>query len=57
MDDKQKVGSPDRELINVHEPYEVRYWAEKFNVTAEELKEAVEAAGRSAEAVAKHLHK
>jgi uncharacterized protein DUF3606 len=31
-DDKSKVGSPDRDRINTHEDYEVRYWSEKFPI-------------------------
>jgi len=57
MDDKAKTGSPDSDLINVSEDYEVRYWSEKFGVSAEELKSAVEAVGNSAKAVQKHLNK
>ena len=40
-DNKSKKGKPDRDRINVGEDYEVRYWAEKFVVTRDELKEAV----------------
>jgi hypothetical protein len=54
-DDKSKVGSPDRDRINVHEDYEVRYWSEKFGVTAEELEGAVTAVGPTAKAVEAHL--
>jgi hypothetical protein len=32
-DDKTKTGKPDRDRINVNEDYELRYWAEKFDVT------------------------
>ncbi|WPU91803.1 DUF3606 domain-containing protein [Mucilaginibacter sabulilitoris] len=57
MDDKNKVGSPDKDLINTHENYEVEYWAKKFGVTPEELKSAVKVVGNSAKAVQKHLGK
>ena len=57
MDNKDKIGAPDRDLINTSENYEVEYWAKKFGVTAEQLKTAVKAAGNSAEAVKKHLKK
>lgn len=57
MDDKNKVGSPDKDLINTHENYEVEYWANKFGVTSEELKNIVKQVGNSAEAVKKHLGK
>jgi hypothetical protein len=35
----------DRHRINMDEDYEVRYWAEKFGASAEELRKAVQAAG------------
>jgi hypothetical protein len=57
MDDKTKTGSPDRNLINTSENYEVEYWAKKFGVTAEQLKAAVKAVGNSAAAVKSHLNK
>ena len=57
MDDKTKIGSPDRDLINTSENYEVEYWSKKFGVTAEQLKAAVKAVGNSAEAVKTRLNK
>ncbi|HWM68889.1 MAG TPA: DUF3606 domain-containing protein [Steroidobacteraceae bacterium] len=39
-DDKSKVGSPDRDRINVHE---VQHWSKKTGVSADELKKAVQA--------------
>jgi hypothetical protein len=44
-DDKSKKGGQDRSRINTSEDYEVRYWADKFGVSAEELREAVRASG------------
>lgn len=55
MDNKHKTGSPDRDRINVNESYELEYWSKKFNVTPDELRKAVKAAGTSADAVEKHL--
>ena len=55
MDNKQKPGSPDRDLINLNEPYEVRDWADKFGVTNAKLKEAVNAVGNSARKVEAYL--
>jgi hypothetical protein len=46
-DDKTKTGSPDRDRINTSEVYEVRYWSEKFGVSADELKDAVNKSGSS----------
>lgn len=57
MDNKQKVGSPDRDRINVSEDYELEDWSKKFGVTKEQLKSAVRAVGSSAKAVEKHLKK
>jgi Protein of unknown function (DUF3606) len=54
-DDKSKVGSPDRDRINVHEAYEVQRWSKKFGVSADELKKAVQAVGPTAKAVEAHL--
>jgi hypothetical protein len=54
-DDKTKRGSPDRERINVNEDYELRYWTEKFGVSAEKLRAAVSAVGPTAKAVEAHL--
>ena len=50
-DDKSKVAA-DRKRINVNEDYELRYWTEKFGVSADELKRAVERVGPMAEDVA-----
>lgn len=57
MDNKTNVGSPDRDLINISENYEVEYWSKKFGVSAEQLKTAVKAVGNSAAAVEKQLKK
>ncbi|QHS57862.1 DUF3606 domain-containing protein [Mucilaginibacter sp. 14171R-50] len=57
MDSKQNVGSPDRDRINVNEDYELQYWSEKFNISRDELKEAVKAAGTSVKDVQAYLNK
>lgn len=57
MDNKTKTGSPDRDRININEPYELRDWAEKFGVTHARLKEAVAAVGDSAKKVQAYLKK
>lgn len=57
MDDKSKVGKPDRDRINVNEDFELRGWSKKFGVSVEELKKAVQKVGTSADAVRKHLGK
>ena len=54
-DDKTKTGGQDRTRINLNEDYEVRYWAAKFNVSADELRAAVEAVGNHPQYVQDHL--
>jgi hypothetical protein len=54
-DDKTKTGGQDRTRISLSEDYEVRDWAKKFDVTADELKAAVKAVGSEAKAVEAHL--
>jgi hypothetical protein len=40
-DDRTKRGPADRLRINVNEPYEVKYWTQELNVSADRLKELV----------------
>jgi hypothetical protein len=56
-DDKRNTGSPDRDRINVNEPYELSYWTREFGISAEALKQAVQTVGPTAAAVRKHLGK
>lgn len=56
-DNKNDTGAPDRDRINLGEDYEVRYWTRALDVTEAQLREAVKAAGSSAEAVRRHLGK
>jgi hypothetical protein len=57
MDNKNNIGRPDRDRINIHENYEVEYWAKTLGVNAEQLKKAVAEAGTSTEAVKNYLKK
>jgi hypothetical protein len=41
--------------VNVSEDSELRYWSEKWNVSHEQLRDAVKQVGSSAEKVAQHL--
>lgn len=50
-DDKTKKDPQDRSRISLSEDYEVRYWSEKFGVTADELRAAVKKVGNSSAAV------
>ena len=57
MDNKNNPGNPDRNTINLNEDYEVSYWTKELGVTKEELTEAVNKAGKSAQAVREYLKK
>jgi hypothetical protein len=54
-DDTSKRGRQDRNRINVNEDYEVRYWSQRFGVTPERLRAAVEKVGTSPKAVEEEL--
>ncbi len=56
-DDKSKIRPQDSNKVNVHEPYEVQYWTQKFGCTKAQLEAAVKAVGVSASAVEKYLKK
>jgi hypothetical protein len=51
VDDRNNRGEPDRSRIALSEEHELRYWTERFGVSEQRLREAVEAAGNSAAAV------
>jgi hypothetical protein len=55
MDDLKKRGSPDRSKINMHEPYEVKYWTKELGVNRDQLQKLVDKVGNSAAAVRKEL--
>ena len=55
-DDKTKRPQ-DASKVNVHEPYEVKYWTDKWKVTEQHLKDAVTKVGGMVKDVAKHLGK
>ena len=54
-DDLKQTGNPDDQRINVGQDHEVRYWAEKFGVTPEEIRSAVTAAGPMVKDVRRRL--
>ena len=56
-DDLTKRGPRDRDRINIHEDWEVRDWSQKFGVSPDELKRAVQQVGDRADAVRQHLGK
>ncbi|NEU10144.1 DUF3606 domain-containing protein [Flavihumibacter sp. R14] len=57
MDNKQNVGSQDRDRINVNQDHELKHWSEKYGVSHEELKQAVKAVGPMAKDVEEYLKK
>jgi hypothetical protein len=54
-DNTTNRGSPDRDRINMNQDHEVRYWSQKFGVSAEELRKAVENAGSMAKDVEAYI--
>ena len=51
----QKHKARDKALIAISQPYEVRYWSNKFNFTPAMLKAAVKAAGHSSKKVGAYI--
>ncbi len=56
-DDKSKTGSPDRDRINITEDYELQYWTKELDITADELRAAVNTVGPASKAVRAYLGK
>lgn len=54
-DDKSQTGNPDRQRISLSEDYEVRDWSQKFGVSEERLRAAVEKVGNKADEVEREL--
>lgn len=54
-DDKNNRGPQDRSRINTSEDYEFDYWTAKFGVSRDELRNAVDQVGSSADAVEEYL--
>jgi hypothetical protein len=42
--------------VSLKEDYEIRYWSERFGVSREELREAVNAVGIDPARVSAHIH-
>lgn len=55
-DDLDNRGPRDAKLISLTEDWEVKYWTKALGCSVLELKNAVENAGHSAEAVRNYLH-
>jgi hypothetical protein len=54
---KKLRGKPDRDRVNVNEPYELRDWARHWGVSEQAIRDAVRAVGVMARDVARHLGK
>ena len=54
-DDKNNRGGQDRSRISTSEDYELDYWTQKFGVSRDRLREAVEVVGSSADDVEEYL--
>ena len=57
MQYKQEVNWMDSDSINMEEYYVVEYWASKFDVKPEVLKQVVKEIGPSVDGVRKYLKK
>ena len=55
MDHLTKREQPDRSKINMHQPFEGKYWTHALGVSRAELQKAVDKVGNSAAAVRKEL--
>lgn len=54
-DNKTETGNPDRQRISLSEDYEVRDWAQKFGVSEDRLRQAVEKVGDQADDVEREI--
>lgn len=54
-DDKTRAHGQDRDRIDIHEDYELRDWSRKFDVTPEQIRDAVRAVGDRADEVELYL--
>ena len=57
VDDKTKRRPQDSSLISLSEDWEVDYWTERFGVSRDRLRAAVQEVGNSTDAVGKYLAK
>jgi Protein of unknown function (DUF3606) len=56
-DDLKQTGRQDDSRINVDQDHELVYWSEKFGVSRDELRKAVQAAGPIVKDVQRHLNR
>jgi hypothetical protein len=53
----KQTGRHDDERINPDQDHELAYWSEKFGVSQDELRKAVQAAGPMVKDVQRHLNR
>ena len=56
-DSTENRGPQDRSRVSMEQDHEVDYWTGKFGVSREQLQQAVEAVGNSADEVGGYLKK
>jgi hypothetical protein len=54
-DDKKKKRPQDAARVNIHEPWEMEYWTNRFGCTRQQLIAAVQKVGVSVKAVQTEL--
>lgn len=56
-DNRTNRGPQDSNRININEPYEIEYWANKWNVATEQLKACIQRVGPMVEDIKRCLGK
>jgi len=56
-DNLKRAAAPDDHLIDIRREQDITFWTEEFGVSRQELLDAVNTVGSSAEAVQEHLGK
>jgi len=57
MDNKKKIGHPDRDLISLEQVAEVKRWTKVLGVSEAQLRKAVREVGHSVKKVREYLSK
>ena len=55
--DPRPYGPIDRSQVSTSEPWEIKYWTERFGVSEKELKDAVFTVGAECDDVMRYLRK
>jgi hypothetical protein len=56
-DDLKQTGRQDDERMNPDQDHELAYWSQKFGLSRDELRKAVQAAGPMVKDVRQHLNR